>query len=217
MKRLVVSLAALCAALASFTAVAVASTVYGVAEDATKYADDGGASIYPDLKALGMTEDRWTLVYDPANPDKEFPFVDRAAPVAAAAGIKIVLSVYPVPGQGIPLQAGFADTFCAWVKKVAARYRSITTFIVGNEVNASRFWPQGDAGIAAYYATLKTCYDALKAVSPSIVVVGMGLAPRAVSESSTKPLAFIRKIGALYKADGRTAPRSPRPRYCCRR
>ena len=62
-------------------------------------------------------------------------------------------------------------------------------------------------GTGVYYQTLKTCYDKLKEVSGAIQVIGMGLAPRAVSRpASTAPLDFIRAIGAAYRADGRTVP-----------
>ncbi len=53
---------------------------------------------------------------------------------------------------------------------------------------------------------LTACYDALKAVSSDIDVTGMGLAPRSVDANSTKPLEFIRAVGRLYRASGRTKP-----------
>ena len=53
---------------------------------------------------------------------------------------------------------------------------------------------------------LTACYDALKAVSSDIDVIGMGLAPRSVDANSTKPLDFIRAVGRLYRASGRTKP-----------
>jgi len=181
----------------------------GVAEDAGKYADDGGRVVARDLAALGMQEQRWTLQFDPARPTviAESAFLDRAVPVAAQNRIRIVLSLFQLKAA-----APEPGPFCEWAVAVARRYASIRTFIIGNEVNATRFWsPQHtaddqDAGPRSYLAVLTACYDALKAVSSDIDVVGMGLAPRSVDANSTKPLEFIRVVGRLYRASGRTKP-----------
>lgn len=185
-----------------------AGPVYGVAEDDGKYAEDRGASVAADLRALGMGEQRWTLLFD-GNPSaiSESAFLDRAVPTATAGGLQVVLSLFQ-KGAAAPDPAAF----CQWAASVAARYRSIKKFIVGNEVNATRFWsPQhtagdADAGPRSYYNVLSQCYDALKAVSPDIEVIGMGLAPRSVDANSTKPLDFIRAVGRIYRASGRTQP-----------
>ena len=181
----------------------------GVAEDAGKYAEDGGRAVARDLATLGMKEQRWTLQFDPARPTviAESDFLDRAVPVAAQNHIRIVLSLFQSKAA-----APDPDAFCGWAVAVARRYTSIRTFIIGNEVNATRFWsPQhtdgdADAGPRSYLAVLTACYDALKAVSSDIDVIGMGLAPRSVDANSTKPLDFIRAVGRLYRASGRTKP-----------
>jgi hypothetical protein len=190
-----------------------AGPAFGVAEDASKYADDGGVAEYADMKAAGLTEVRWTLLYDPANPSQELPFLDRAVPQATAAGIDVVLSVYPATATAHP-----AKKFCSWVQSIAAAYPAITKFIVGNEVNATRFWaPQHTArdplaGPRSYYTTLTTCYDALKAFNPAIDVIGLGLAPRSVDGNSTEPLDFIRALGRIYRSDtARSNPETGRP------
>jgi FG-GAP repeat protein len=176
----------------------------GFTEDATKYADDGGAKAYADFAALGAKVDRWSLVWDPAAPARELSFLDRAVPAAQAAGVDLIVAAYPAKAS----LTGDPAAFCGWLKTVAQRYPSLRRFVIGNEVNATRFWaPQhtdGDAlaGPRSYYAALTRCYDALKSVDGSIQVIGMGLAPRAVDGSSTKPLAFIRALGSIYRADG---------------
>lgn len=181
----------------------------GVAEDAGKYADDGGRVVARDLTALGMQEQRWTLQFDPARPTviAESAFLDRAVPVAVQNRIRIVLSLFQLKAA-----APEPGAFCDWAVTVARRYTSIRTFIIGNEVNATRFWsPQHtaddqDAGPRSYLAVLTACYDALKAVSSDIDVIGMALSPRSVDANSTKPLEFIRVVGRLYRASGRTKP-----------
>ena len=189
--------------------VEAAPTRFGVSDDAGKYAEDRGEAAGQALQDLGMQVQRWTLKFDPANPAaiSEAPFLDRALPVAANHGIEVMLSLFQ-KGAAAPDKT----EFCAWAKTVAERWPQVRRFVVGNEVNALRFWsPQKteadrDAGPKSYYAVLAACYDALKEVSPQIQVLGFAFAPRAVTTTSTKPLAFLRKVGELYKVSGRTAP-----------
>jgi hypothetical protein len=175
----------------------------GFAEEASKFADDGGVGVYKEFATLGAKVNRWTLAWDPASPERELSFLDRAVPAAQKAGVELILTVFPAKASNTGDPAGF----CGWLKGVAARYPSLHRFVIGNEVNATRFWsPQHtaadqDAGPRSYYATLTRCYDALKSVNPSIQVIGMGLAPRSVDANSTKPLAFVRALGAIYKKD----------------
>ena len=181
---------------------------YGVADDTGKFADDGGKAFYASLKAGALSLNRWTLVWNGSSTPDRDPFLDRAVPAAGAAGIGIILALFPNPtSPPLPLQAGFADDFCKWAASVARNYPQIRRFIIGNEVNAARFWPQGNGGVGVYYETLKTCYDRLKAVSGGIQVIGLGLAPRAVSRpASTPPLDFIKAMGAAYRAEARALP-----------
>jgi hypothetical protein len=83
-------------AATSTRAATVPPISWGVADDASKYADDGGAWFYGELQGSGLTENRWTLAFDPTNPTAidELPFVERAAPKAQAAGVRVLLSLY---------------------------------------------------------------------------------------------------------------------------
>jgi hypothetical protein len=128
-------------------------------------------------------------------------------PAAQAAGISVTFSLVPAGAQ-----APDPTAFCQWAGLLATTYPSVTSFIVGNEPNATRFWsPQHtaadpDAGADTYEAVLARCYDTLKAVNPKIQVIGLALAPRAVDANSTKPLEFVREVGAAYRESGRTTP-----------
>lgn len=184
---------------------------YGVADDSSKYADDGGSWFYGQLRGAGLTENRWTLSWDPGNPSAiaELPFLQRAAPKAQAAGVRIVLVLQSVKGsQHDP------DQFCAWASTVVKTVApwGITDFIVWNESNTRLFWtPQkggggNDVAAPAYEALLATCYDAIKAANPGARVIGMGLSPRASTSESTEPLVFLRDVGKAYRASGRTKP-----------
>jgi hypothetical protein len=63
----------------------------------------------------------------------------------------------------------------------------------------------------AYTALLARTYDALKEVSPKIVVVGGSLAPRGddnpnAPRQTQSPTVFIRDMGRAYRASARTKP-----------
>src|SRR6266498_418029 len=66
MWRITAVLASACAALA--LAGVASSTTFGVADDAGKYAEDGGAQFFNMLTDIGMTENRIAVFWDPANP-----------------------------------------------------------------------------------------------------------------------------------------------------
>jgi hypothetical protein len=203
---------------ATFAAAATAATVptlppiaYGVADDSSKYAEDGGAQFYESLLGAGLTENRWTLAWDPADPTAigELPFLERAAPVAQQAGVRVVLSLYSKTPSQHDSQA-----FCSWAGSVAATVKQwgITDFIVWNEPNTRLFWfPQKDAAgrdvaAAAYERLLARCYDTIKAANPDANVIGMGLSPRASTPQSSEPLVFLRDVGKAYRASRRTLP-----------
>jgi hypothetical protein len=109
------------------------------------------------------------------------------------------------------------NRFAAFVADLARTYPQVTDFVVGNEPNQPLFWrPQFTAGApvacAAYEPLLAASYDALKAVNPSITVIGLGLSPRgndnpiAPDNPSTSPVRCLRDLGAAYRASGRTLP-----------
>jgi hypothetical protein len=184
---------------------------WGVADDASKYADDGGSWFYTQLQGAGLTQNRWTVAFDPTNPTaiNELPFLERAAPKAQAAGVHILLSLYSLKGSEHDPSA-----FCAWAQKVAETVSQwgIHDYIVWNEPNTRLYWsPQKDANgkdVAGpqYEALLARCYDVLHATDPAANVIAMGLSPRASTSESNEPLVFLRDVGKAYKASGRTTP-----------
>jgi Cellulase (glycosyl hydrolase family 5) len=107
--------------------------------------------------------------------------------------------------------------FAAYAAALARAFSQVRDIVVGNEPNLNTFWmPQFGAGgkdVAAtgYLELLARTYDALKAVSPEIQVIGGALAPRGSDQPGTKrdthsPTRFIEDLGAAYKASGRTKP-----------
>jgi hypothetical protein len=198
---------------------AAGSPRFGVADDAGKYSDDGGAAVYKTLSDIGMTDNRMVVLWDASRPAEivEKPFLDRALPVAEAHGIRVVFAVAPRRARSLTASRGAAPQFAAFLQKLAVTYPQVKDFIIGNEPNQPRFWqPQFVRGRsvsgAAYERVLAMAYDGLKAVDPEIRVLGVGLSPRgndrphAKSNRSTSPVRFIRAMGAAYRASGRKKP-----------
>lgn len=179
---------------------------YGVADDGGKYADDGGAWFDQMLKGANLTEERWTLSFDPNNPTQidELPFLLRAAPQAQKDGIHVVLALYARPAS-----VHDPAVFCGWAAMVAATVQQwgINDLIVWNEPNTALYWsPQNAGAPAAYEALLAQCYDAIHAANPQARVIGFGLSPRSNGPSQTAPIPFIEAVGAAYRKSGRTTP-----------
>lgn len=208
-------LAAACVACLVAGSNAWAAPRFGVSEDMPKYAEDGGASLYPRIQALGMGADRFTVRWSPATPTTilEQPFLDRSLPVAARAGMRIVFDVYPTDAPTFAFD-GDARTvlFAAYLQTLARRYPQVTEFIVGNEPNESFFWqPQfGAAGeqvsAARFEKLMAASYDALKAVDPAIRVIAAGPSNEANDRTSTSPVRFLKALGEAYRASGRQVP-----------
>ena len=196
-------------------AAAAPPIVWGVADDASKFADDGGAWFYGEMKGANLSTNRWTLAWDSTAPTtiKELPFLERAAPMAQAAGVHVLLALYAGTPSPTATQHD-ATQFCAWAAQVAtvASQWGIHDFIVWNEPNTRLYWsPQKDANgndvaAPAYEGLLAQCYDTIHAADPLANVIAMGLSPRASTSESNEPLVFLRDVGKAYRASGRTTP-----------
>jgi hypothetical protein len=197
-------------------ATASATPRFGVAEDAMKYADDGGASLYPKLTALGVDTNRMAVHWDPTDPTaiQEQGFLDRALPAAARADVRVVLDVYP--SDRYAFTAGSpevrATLFGAYLQTLARRYPQVKDFIVGNEPNESYFWrPQFGPGkrqvsAAAFLRMITAAYDALKSVDPELRVIAAGPSNEGNDKTSTSPVRFIAALGDAYRASERSTP-----------
>ena len=204
----------------AFAGGASAGPKIGFAEDATKYASDGGASLFDEMNHLGTTTNRMAVFWDSSAPTtiQDEAFLHRAVPVAVAHGIQVVFDIYPRKPSMVTSAPNGAQAFCSYAAEVAQAFPQVTKIIVGNEPNQPRFWqPIFDAAgnpvaPAAMDDVLARCYDALKAVNPAIDVIGVGLSPRgnddphATSNASISPVRFIAALGKAYRASGRTKP-----------
>jgi hypothetical protein len=194
---------------------AAAAPRFGAAEDQTKYALDGGASLLAQLREVGMTENRIVVRWNPGDPGtiQEKAFLDQSIPVAQRAGIRVIFSVYSAEAAGISADPDVRIAlFTGYLQKLARTYPSVSTFIVGNEPNEAYFWqPQFAADGAAlsgalYERLLAASYDALKAVNPAITVVGAGPSGDGNDTTSISPVRFVKALGDAYRASGRAAP-----------
>ena len=116
------------------------------------------------------------------------------------------------PRNGVE-RGQFATFTAALVKAVP----SVHGIIVGNEPNLSTFWlPQfgrdgRDVAAAAYEDLLARSYDAIKAASPDVEVVGGAVSPHGADRPhglrpTHSPTTFIRDLGSFYRASGRRRP-----------
>jgi hypothetical protein len=218
----------LLAAAALFAAVAAApahaggpAMLVGAAEDAVQ--QDNVAAAKAKLDLLRLAGFRAVRIAEVWAPGERAPTVleqQRLAAVTGAAKLDSILVYVAVLNAGsrtTPLAPADQNDFAAFTASIARRYPSITDVVIGNEPNNNRFWlPQfaldgSDAAALAYESLLARTYDALKAVSTGIDVIGGALAPRGIDRPGTgkdthSPTVFVTDLVAAYKATGRTQP-----------
>jgi hypothetical protein len=211
-------LAAAAAALACAGSAAAASI--GVNDDSAKYADDSGAWFFGEAKRLGLRQVVISNRFRPSEPARvqEEELLDRTLASAGSAGIEVVLAVYPYPPREFELGGVDLEAFGSYLDRLARRHPEVRQYVIGNEPNQPAFWrplfgPGGAVASAAQAgALLARSYDTLKAVDPTLRVIGLGVSPRgndkplAPSNASISPVRFIQAVGRWYRASGRTAP-----------
>jgi hypothetical protein len=220
MRRLLVA-AALLAAVAAPAHAGGPAMLVGAAEDAVQQDNLPAAKAKLDLlKLAGFGAVRIAEVWTPGTRVPTALEQTRLAAVIGAARLdatKVYLAVLNGGSRTTPLSPGDQADFAAFAAWIARKYPSVTDFIIGNEPNNNRFWlPQfaldgSDAAAVAYESLLATSYDALKAVSTGIDVIGGALGPRGIDRPGTgkdthSPTAFVTDLVAAYKASGRAQP-----------
>jgi hypothetical protein len=191
----------------------------GITEDAGK-STDGGASFFATMADVGLTVNRVSVSWDPTRPD-EIPGqaeIESWLPQAQTAGVRIMFAVSPARARDLTSSPSAPAQFADFLQRVARTFPQVKDFVIGNEPNQPKFWqPQFDSAgrplsAAAYEPVLAKAYDALKAVDPTINVIGVGLSPRgndnpyARDNISRSPIRFLHELGAAYRASGRTKP-----------
>ena len=221
LSRLLSLLAVLVVLALPGAAAAGAGMFVGAAEDAGRSDDLTQAFAKMELARLaGFDTVRMTSIWPPGltrPTDQELAVLRTSALAARLNGIRIILSVYQKDNHTTPLTAAARRQFASYVATIAAEAPDIGDFIIGNEPNLNLFWmPQFDKrgrtlSARAYLKLLADSYDALKAVSPDINVIGGSVSPRGGDRPfgirpTHSPTRFIAELGNAYWASGRTKP-----------
>jgi hypothetical protein len=193
----------------------------GVTTDLAKQSDPALAqSEVLRAKAAGFDTVRLTQHWLPGQtepPGGDLGVLKNAVFAAAANRLKVALVVSHPGSRTTPLTEQQRSEFAQFCAALAKALPTVRFFTIGNEPNLNGFWmpqfgPNGeDVAAPAYLELLAAAYDALKAVSPQIQVLGGGLSPRgadnpALSRHTHSPTQFIKDLGTAYRASGRTKP-----------
>src|SRR5687767_11364374 len=108
------------------------------------------------MAALGLRSNVIALKWEPSLPDAipERPVLDPALARAEAAGVRVVLALYPARPTVFTKEGATPAAFAEWAALVARTYPQVRRFVVGNEPNQPRFWrpqfrPRGGQASAA--------------------------------------------------------------------
>ena len=213
---LTVSLAAAPAAVAGGPTMTIGAT-----EDIVKQPDLVAAKAQMDLlKLAGLKGVRITQEWAPGQTEPgggDFDALKNAVAAAQLDGVRVIVSVTNHGSRTTPLSDQDQADFAAYAANVARALPYVHEYVVGNEPNLNRYWlPQfgldgSDVAAPTYESLLAKTYDALKAVSPKITVLGGAVSPRGIDRPNTgrdthSPTAFITDMGTAYRASGRTKP-----------
>ena len=98
-----------------------------------------------------------------------------------------------------PRDAEAREDYCRFVRNALLRYGEVRDVVIWNEANSDTFWLPRENAAADYTALLARCWDLLHASVPGVNVL-------TTTASSHDPAAFIRAVGAAYRASGRQLP-----------
>jgi hypothetical protein len=193
----------------------------GATEDNVRSLDPLVAKSKMDLAALaGLDTVRMSVTWQPGEQrvggDDEI-VLRNASAAAQLDGVRLILSIYPRDWRSVPLTSGARGEFASYAASIAREFPAIRDFIVGNEPNLNLFWmPQfgmGGTDLAArsYELLLARTYDALRLISDDVNVIGGALASHGQDKPGSlrpthSPTAFIKDLGAAYRASKRSRP-----------
>jgi hypothetical protein len=197
------------------------SLVVGASESASLVADPVVAKARMDLAVLaGLDEIEvradWTRG-KMAPTDDELAAFQASSAAAQLDAVKLVIAIDTGGRRQTLLSLFDRRQFAQYAASLAQSLPYVRDFIVGNEPNLNMFWmPQfdtrgRDVAAPAYEALLARTYDALKAVSPQIDVIGGAVSPRGLDRANSirqthSPTAFLRDLGLAYRKSRRSAP-----------
>ena len=141
----------------------------------------------------------------------------NVASAARQERMRLFVMVWHGLARDTPKNASERTAFAQFAAGVVEAVPNVDAIVVGNEPNLSTFWkPQfgpggSDLAAAGYADLLARSYDAIKAADRDVLVLGGAVSPRGAdrphgSRPTHSPTAFIRDLGATYRASGRDRP-----------
>jgi hypothetical protein len=203
------------ALLSTGSAAAQPGMFVGARDDGLKWRTATTAAVARDLGlgAMGIT-----LGWQPGQTD--LTAIDALAlngAIVGAGGMRVVVAVFGDAPQA-PIDARWAEQYCAYVGRLITRFPQLNDIVIWNEPNLSAYWrPQyrsdgSSEAPVSYTELLARCYDVLHGIRDSINVIAPATSlhgndnPNALLNSSHSPTAFIREMGVTYRRSGRTRP-----------
>jgi Cellulase (glycosyl hydrolase family 5) len=193
----------------------------GAAEDSVRQPTLGESKAEMDLLVrAGFNAVRVTQIWAPGQTTPraaDLRILRNVVEAARLDGVQVLLTVMNFGNRTTPLTDQARGEFAAYAAALAQALPQVRYFVIGNEPNINRYWlpqfnPDGtDAAAPAYEALLARVFDALKAVSSKIVVVGGAISPHGGDDPDSirpthSPTAFLTDLGAAYRGSGRTRP-----------
>jgi hypothetical protein len=193
----------------------------GAAEDASRSTDLVQAYAKMELARLaGMDAIRITSIWYPGQTEPngyERLVLQNVGTAAQLHGIRVIVSVYHRDQRTTPLTPRARSEFASYAAAIVRDTPAISDVIVGNEPNLNLFWmPQftrdgKTASAGAYVRLLAQTYDALKAVSPDVNVIGGSVSPRGQDRPNSprhthSPARFIPEMAKAYRQLKRRQP-----------
>ena len=194
-----VSLSVLALLIGPASAHAGSDLVIGVHNDRIKWTERP-APILGAMKALGLGGMRVTLEWRRGKRHLSMPDHNalRRAVAADDEGVRIVLGVYGRASDA-PHGPAAREDYCRFVRNVLIRYGEVRDVVIWNEANSDTFWQPREGAAEDYTALLARCWDVLHGSVPGVNVL-------TTTAASHDPAAFIREVGAAYRASGRQQP-----------
>jgi hypothetical protein len=215
--RSLIAVAAVVAGLTSVPPVgADPNLCVGASGNLLRWDPDAAAAL---TRSLGIGVYRISLLWSPGSTQVVGDdAIQLQQAIAAAAGGRIIVSVYSAYGRDAPKTPASRNQYCAYLADLITRFPQINDIEIWIEPNKRQFWaPQfgpdeSATAPAEYEALLARCWDVLHAVRATVNLIAPGTSPRgndqphARSNISESPGNFIRRMGAAYRASARRLP-----------
>jgi hypothetical protein len=168
--------------------------VVGVDDDALKWTPQPLAVVRRE-RSLGADAVRVWVPWDGEAAPGSVRRTELARAERAATHTAVVLAVFGF-AKWTPATDAAQARFCRYARSALAAVPNARAVVVWNETNSPTYWRGSPA---EYERLLARCYDALHALRPGITVLDS-------TASAHAPAAFLRALGAAYRASGRRVP-----------